>query len=222
MDGFFLDDAWSATQRVGSNACDGSPIGGPSEVDSFCITDMGLVAADTAAITAAWSATTAAATAVVNAAGGMRWSQFEQVNTPARNATAACAAFFRAACGPSGAYQAVPLQLLFSEAPGRVFDPLPSFAQDLATFLLVRGPHAWIGYTWNGCSFNSHPAGGRNNQSWSFPDALDADVGEPVGFCAEASPNVFARAWTRVNVSFDCNAWEGRVEGDGGVLVAGG
>ena len=27
---------------------------------------------------------------------------------------------------------------------------LPYFEQDLATFMLVRGAHAWMGYTWSG------------------------------------------------------------------------
>lgn len=221
VDGVFLDDAWSATQRAGSNACDGSPIGGPSEVDSFCVSDMGLQQSDTAALTAAWQAATDAVTAAVNAAGGMVWSQFEQVNTPPNNASE-CAAFFAAACGPQGAYLGVPLQHLFTEAPGRVFDPLPAFAQDFATFLLIRGSHAWLGYTWNGCSFGGHAAGGRNNQSWSFPAALDADFGDPVEFCAETSPGsgVFRRQWTRATAEFDCATWSGTVTMSDGTVVA--
>lgn len=248
VDGFFLDDGWSDVQRVGSNACDGSPIGGPSEVDSYCVTDMGLQQKDTTALTAAWQATTDAVTAAVNGVGGMIWSQFEQVNTPPNNASE-CAAFFAAACGPSGAFLGVPLQLLFTEAPGRVFDPLPAFAQDLATFLLIRGDHAWLGYSeadyaarahaarpqppnlnpqqpptlaaWNGCSFGSHPAGGRNNQSWSFPPALDGDYGEPEGFCSETAPGsgVFQRRWTRATAEFDCAAWVGTVTMSDGTVV---
>ena len=36
---------------------------------------------------------------------------------------------------------------------------LPYFQQDLATFLLVRGPFAWIGYVWSGCTDSGYPAG---------------------------------------------------------------
>ena len=36
---------------------------------------------------------------------------------------------------------------------------LPYFEQDLATFLLVRGPYAWIGYVWSGCTDSGYPRG---------------------------------------------------------------
>ena len=33
---------------------------------------------------------------------------------------------------------------------------LPYFEQDLATFLLGRGPYVWLGFGWSGCT-DSHP-----------------------------------------------------------------
>ena len=211
LDGFSLDDSWSNHTNVGSNACDGSPIGGPSEVDSFCMQDMRLTQGDVDAITAGWAGTVAAVASAVNGKGGFLWNQFVTTGTPP-NASGQCAAFFRDACGPSGAYLGSAILHQFSEAPGRVFDPLPAFAQDLAAFLLIRGPYAYLGYNWNGCSFTSTP-GGRNNQSWSFPDELDTDVGEPLGTCAETAPGsgVFERVWSRARVAFDCGAWVGTV-----------
>lgn len=211
LDGFSLDDAWSNHTNAGSNACDGSPIGGPSEVDSFCMTDMNLTQGDVDAITAGWAGTVAAVAAAVNGAGGFLWNQFVTTSTPS-NASGQCAAFFRDACGPSGTYLGSAILHQFSEAPGRVFDPLPAFAEDLAAFLLIRGPYAYLGFNWNGCSFSSIP-GGRNNQSWTFPDELDMDVGEPLGTCAETAPGsgVFQRAWSRASVTFDCGLWVGTV-----------
>ena len=84
----------------------------------------------------------------VTAAGGFTWSQFVSITAPPNN-SATCTAFFDAACVPDGGYYGVALKQSFTEGPGRVFDPLPAFEQDLATFLLVRiccmgdcwGPH---------------------------------------------------------------------------------
>ena len=33
---------------------------------------------------------------------------------------------------------------------------LPDLAQDLASFLLVRGPYAWLGHGWVGCDREYH------------------------------------------------------------------
>lgn len=214
VDGFFFDDAWRDSPSSGSNACDGSPVGGPSEVDSFCVADMGLRQADTTALTAGWAANLAAAHAAVNAAGGFNWNQFSQLGAPA-NTTAACTQFFSAACGPAGQYLREPLLFTFSEGPGRTFSPLPAFESDLAAFLLIRGPFAWLGFAWNGCSRDAWPLGGRNNQSFSFPDALNRDVGAPVdAFCSEtvAGSGVFTRSWGGAAATFDCHAGSGRVE----------
>ena len=78
---------------------------------------------------------------------------------------------------------------------GKSTSSLPFFEQDLAAFLLTRGPHAFIGHAWKGCS-----------QSYAFPDALNADYGEPVdgALCKESKPNVFTREWTKASVQLDC------------------
>jgi hypothetical protein len=85
-----------------------------------------------------------------------------------------CTAWMRNACqltnatGPHGENElGLPLQKIalffgFSRyTHGSNIDPqtqqLPYFMQDLATFLLVRGPFAWLGYGWNGC-LNDKPS----------------------------------------------------------------
>ena len=46
------------------------------------------------------------------------------------------------------------------------------------------------------------------NTPVSRPPQLDADYGEPVdATCAETSPGVFERSWTKVNVRVDCANW---------------
>ena len=110
-----------------------------------------------------------------------------------------------------GTYQSLPILFSYSEGAGGVFDPLPFFEQDLATFLLIRGAYAYIGYNWVGCSFDSWPSGGRHNQSFQFPDALNKDYGTPKGVCSEIALGVFAREFEGgATVQFDCNTWQGK------------
>jgi len=66
---------------------------------------------------------------------------------------------------------------------------LAAFEQDLASFLLARGPHAFLGHSWAGC-----------RTEYSFPDALNADYGEPTELCHETSHGVFERDWTKAKV----------------------
>ena len=80
--------------------------------------------------------------------------------------------------------------------------PLPSPDQDLAAFLLSRGPYAFFGYGWAGCIDASHP--------FTRPPSLEIEYGEPTDFCAEAAPGseVFVRHFSKYTVQLDCGAWE--------------
>ena len=80
--------------------------------------------------------------------------------------------------------------------------PLPHFWQDFATFMLVRGPYAWLGYSWVGC-----------NVEYEYPDALLSKYGAPLGVCAETShgSGVFVREFANAKASMDCNSWTGNV-----------
>ncbi len=71
-------------------------------------------------------------------------------------------------------------------------------AQDIANFLLSRGPHAWLGHGWLGCS-----------RAYEVPEQINWDYGEPVGLCKETGANsgVFTREWTKATVQMDCNTW---------------
>ena len=70
-------------------------------------------------------------------------------------------------------------------------------AQDLASFLLVRGDYAWLGTGWAGC--DNYPA---------LP-AYEDDYGVPLELCRESAPgsNVFVREWSRATVSMNCSSW---------------
>jgi hypothetical protein len=59
---------------------------------------------------------------------------------------------------------------------------LTQVENDLANFLLVRGPHAWLGHGWLGCS-----------HKYEYPAVLNADYGEPTELCHEV--NTHLRGW---------------------------
>ena len=47
------------------------------------------------------------------------------------------------------------------------------------------------------------------------PALLERDFGEPTGpTCAETSPDVFTRSWTKGTVELDCSAWAATLPGD--------
>jgi hypothetical protein len=79
---------------------------------------------------------------------------------------------------------------------------LPNLPQDLATFLLLRGPYAFLGFGWSGCG-----------NEIAFPDELRVDYGVPAGLCSEtaAGSNVFRREWSKATVEMDCNAYKGTI-----------
>eukprot|EP00966_Prymnesium_polylepis_P325253 7381231-Prymnesium_polylepis.3 len=52
--------------------------------------------------------------------------------------------------------------------------------EDLANFLLIRGPYAWFGYGWQGCNF-------QFSESYNA-SVMNADYGEPKGRCFETAP----------------------------------
>jgi hypothetical protein len=176
--------------------CDHSPIGGATEENLYCTADMGLVQADTTAITDAWRATMQEVFSAVVGAGGFAWQNFHSVTTPHM---AQCASFFRAACsqGTSSQYykSATVLQLTYNNS---LHDPLPIFAEDLASFMLIRGPYAWIGYGWIGCSAH-----------WEFRDEFKMDYGVPSNTCVEVSSGVFQREFSKATAKMDCNAYAG-------------
>ena len=65
-------------------------------------------------------------------------------------------------------------------------------------FLLIRGPHAFLGHGWLGCS-----------RIYEVPEQINWDYGEPVGMCKETAPNsgIFHREWTKATIEMNCNTW---------------
>jgi hypothetical protein len=83
---------------------------------------------------------------------------------------------------------------------GKSTTVLPEFEQDLSNFLLTRGPHAFLGHSWKGCS-----------NEYLFPEPLNADYGEPTELCKESTTGVFTRDWTKASVKMDCGSYTGTI-----------
>ena len=106
-----------------------------------------------------------------------------------------CASTLRAMCTANSPPQQRAMMYAFSPgACGADPSQLEQWEQDLANFLLIRGPFAWLGHGWLGCSLN-----------YEFPDMLNWDYGTPTGLCQETAPNsgVFSRDWTKASVQMD-------------------
>ena len=81
-------------------------------------------------------------------------------------------------------------------------DPIIDKMQHLASFLLIRGPYAWLGWSWLGCG------------NFPFrPKELDIDYGIPLETCHPSAneTGVYLREYTKSSIRVDCNKWEGTI-----------
>ena len=145
VSGVYFDDGWTDSPaqvlpwEPKEGFCDHSPIGGPTEENFYCTADMGLEQADTTAITAAYRETWGLVQQAVIGAGAFAWQYLRQTTAPVGANESTCTAWVRDwRDAASGAYM--------QEWSNPTKRPLPSVESDLAAFLLVRGPYAWIGY----------------------------------------------------------------------------
>jgi hypothetical protein len=139
---------------------------------------------------------------------------------------ASCATFVRSFC-ESGLYLDQPWQhaphLCNPKDPNRTIadcstDPLwgqPDMPQQVATLLLGRGNHAWLGYGWVGSIQRSCKPNESHCRTYGAWDRklMSTDVGEPRGNCSETSSGVFARKWSKGTVELDCNSWTAKIPG---------
>jgi hypothetical protein len=167
--------------------------------------DMGITPAIQAQLAADYTKNMAAVYDEVLARGQFSWQQMwnGQGNPSAKNGCCTsplvrqgptCAPTLRALCSATSPAQTRAMTYAFSPG-GCKGDPsaLVSPEQDIANFLLVRGPYAWLGHGWLGCS-----------REYEVPPLLNADYGEPTGLCSETAPGsgVFTREWTKAECVF--------------------
>jgi len=153
-----------------------------------------------------------------------KWNTDNLLGTPP-TVRESCATFVRSFC-ESGLYIDQPWQHVPHQCnpkdPNRTVDcstdPLwgqPDLPQQVATLLLGRGTHAWLGFGWVGsiqrsCAPNQMKC--RTLGRWD-DRLMGTDVGEPRGNCSERSSGVFAREWTAGTVELDCNRWRATIPG---------
>ena len=207
VSGFYFDDGWANTSQAiqpwepKNGFCDHSPVGGATEEDYYCTTDMGLTQNDTTWITDNWRQTMQDIQAAVISAGGFAWQYFTTVRTPNKGS---CATTLRSTCaaGTSSEWGTSAIQHSLNTNVTNSKVSLLQLNEDLATFLLLRQDYAWLGYGWLGCDLE-----------YVYPPEFNVDYGVPTNLCSETSPNsgVFTRDWTKATVQMDCNTYTGTI-----------
>eukprot|EP00730_Choanoeca_flexa_P007323 TRINITY_DN12312_c0_g1_i6.p2 TRINITY_DN12312_c0_g1~~TRINITY_DN12312_c0_g1_i6.p2 ORF type:complete len:328 (+),score=59.23 TRINITY_DN12312_c0_g1_i6:2846-3829(+) len=197
VDGFYVDDSWSTA--------------GPSEMDSDAVQKMGMSTQDVQDMIAAWTANQNAWRETVLDNGLFEWFLFygTQQNAPGWDQTKpwdTCASYMRANCGPNTPPQNGTLFFGFSRIEHHEQWPLPHPTEDIAAFLLTRGPYAYIGYGWVGCADSS------GSMPFTKPPELMQEYGMPLGDCTETNPGVFQREYSRASVTLDCNQFKGHID----------
>lgn len=199
VSGFFFDDYWTET--------------GPSEYEAHSVADMGFSKADLVALTDAYHSNMAEVYNTVLKRGKFSWQQLWTGQSQSPNnrggtcpgplvEQATCAADLRKLCQKTSPAQT--RFMMYAFTPGKCkMDPskLEFFEQDLANFLLVRGPYAALGHGWLGCS-----------HKYLFPGELHQDYGVPTELCTEISTGVFQRKYTKSVVEMDCGTWKGSIK----------
>ena len=136
--------------------------------------------------------------------------------------------------------QAPPFPFLTGPMPSVCTDPpfkgLTDVNNSVAAFMLIRGPHAFLGWSWVSCSGDCFtelkdcppPPGNQIHYDITLgglvgPDCKHAAVlhtasrfshrcradGEPTELCHETAPGseVFVREWSKATVEVDCKGW---------------
>ncbi len=172
------------------------------------VNDTGMTTADLISITDSYNANMAALENFTIANAKFSWQMLWTGGPPEGKGSTcpeplvsntSCALDLQVLCTPTSPAQTRTLMYAFGPGACRT-DPsnLVQFEQDLANFLLVRGPYAYLGHGWLGCS-----------RDYEYPAALNVDYGVPTGLCAETAPGsgVFVRDFTKSTVQMDCNTW---------------
>jgi hypothetical protein len=197
VSGFYFDDYWPASG--------GFPDPYPNMVE-----DMGLTPSQQASIAASYTSNMAVIYAELLSRGQFSWQQLWNgqgnpndkngcCTSPLVRSGSTCAPTLRKLCTATSPAQTRYMTYAFTPGgcqgdPSALTEPL----QDIANFLLVRGPYALLGHGWLGCS-----------RTYEVPEQINWDYGTPAGLCAETAPNsgVFTRDWTKATVQMDCNTW---------------
>jgi hypothetical protein len=228
IDGLFLDDFWCSDLLCSNsdNAILGcpcnDPVQGPTEIDANSQADMGLSDADIADITLEWNKTMEEVQRAILNHKAYTWSLIPgQANANAyptflSSNREQCIADCRKACMAKSIWQQYPVLFGFTVTNATI---LSQFDQDLAFFLLARGPYAYAGWGQWGMTWPFNPDPQSHGSLPPLPDgvplpaALYVDYGTPQELCYESSDQtgVFHRRWSQATVEFDCNNFVGSI-----------
>jgi hypothetical protein len=165
------------------------------------IDDLGFDQAQVQAQTEGWQRTMQEVQDAVLAAGGWSWAWFLPAKPAPFQSTKSCTAYFRSKQTQAYAEGAIQMSMSHTEARDPAYHhstyTYTSPVNDLASFLLVRGPYAYLGAGWAGC--DCYPP---------FYPGFERDYGVPKGNYSETAPGsaVFAREWTKATVVFNCSS----------------
>ena len=198
VSGFFWDDFWP-------NAGDGFPDSRAGDV----VGDTGLAGAGWQQITDAYNANMEVLRNQTLSVGKFVWQLMWTGGDAAEKGStqpkaivqqATCAATLRTMCSATAPPQTRAMMYGLQGTPGN----MTALNQDLANFLLIRGPFAWLGFGWHGCS-----------KEYPFPKEFNEDYGEPIDaqLCKESGrgSGIFTREFTKATVQMDCGKWEGTI-----------
>eukprot|EP01114_Cavostelium_apophysatum_P018996 TRINITY_DN5990_c0_g1_i2.p1 TRINITY_DN5990_c0_g1~~TRINITY_DN5990_c0_g1_i2.p1 ORF type:complete len:447 (-),score=72.88 TRINITY_DN5990_c0_g1_i2:49-1389(-) len=207
VSGMFIDDFWCSDIINGTGNCN-DPVQGPSEIDKYSQIDMGLSDYDIADITIGWLENMEIVQNAILKAGGYTWSLIlGQDNANAMpivvtNSTT-CLAFLNETCSPDNPYLDSPL--LYGVTYEEDSEEYPYLLQQVATFLLSRGPFGYLGMGVWGMTWP---------QQAPFPDLIwKGDYGTPIDpHCYRLNNNTFARSYSNAFVTVDCDSWTATIK----------
>ena len=224
IDGLFLDDFWCSDlicrqtdNRTAGCPCN-DPVQGATEINPYQQIDMGLSDEDIRDITVEWNKTMTAIHRALLENEAYTWSlipgQENADASPVLLQPGTCATLLRSACQIDAPWQQLPFLFGFTVTNRTVLSQLD---QDLAFFLLARGPYAYAGWgvwgmTW---PFNPEPAHGALPplpHGVPLPEQFLVDYGEPLDICRETVLGVFVREWSRAHIELDCNSFKASIQ----------
>ena len=209
IDGLFIDDFWCSNLLNGSCT---DPVQGPSEVDKYNQVDMGLSDQDVLDITNEYYITMTAAQEAILQAKAYTWSLFpgqQNANAaPVLNNEKNCQKQMEEWCD-THPWEELPFMFGLNMGSNHT---LPSLKADLATFLLARGPYAYIGAGIWGMSWPAGVQWDKQRPTVKRPTELDVDYGSPLGLCKQTSAGVFERDFTNSHVKLDCASYSGEIQ----------
>eukprot|EP00939_MAST-03C_sp_MAST-3C-sp1_P002387 g2387.t1 len=198
VSGFYFDDWWPETGNF--------PDPFPNMTE-----DMGLTAEEQMRISKSYQANMNTIYEEILKRGKFTWQQlWNGAQDPtAKNGcctkplvtNATCATSLRSYCAADSPSQSRVMTYAFAPGScdgGSGLVPLTAARQDIASFLLIRGPQAFLGHGWLGCS-----------REYRVPEEINWDYGTPLGLCQETAEGsgVFVREWTKATIQMDCNTW---------------